>query len=161
MATVKPPPAIRIRGTLTLPNATTPEGKTRYVYQRTSQNLANAATNAEPRLQRRVWINTPRPETPSQLQHKQRFADAYAAWQALNSEDRQPYIKIARQRKISPVNAWISIYSRAHPLPPAATINSAQQLTENGPTALSPQQYSPSLSPAPPTYTRLAKWRQT
>lgn len=85
-----------LRGGLTMPDPVTGL-PVKYVYQRTSAKLANAATEQHPRLQLRREPGGRKGNTTRQQQQRAALTDASRQWALLSPGERKQYEQEARR----------------------------------------------------------------
>jgi hypothetical protein len=67
-------------------------------------------------LQIKDWVLQYDPKTALKQAHRQRFADAVASWHQASDTERKIAIPLAKKRRITTFNAWISLWNKAHPI---------------------------------------------
>lgn len=81
-----------------------------WVYQRTHKKKGNLGTRGQYGLQIRRRVIPVDPQTMEQLKRRFKFADAVAAWQALDETTKQQWRRAARSTKRSGYAHFLSAY---------------------------------------------------
>ncbi len=78
------------------------------VYQRVKPGLGNVASDPSMTLQVRRHVPTNTSNTPAQQARRARFANAVAAWHALDTATKQDYNQRANRQRVTGYNLFIS-----------------------------------------------------
>ena len=89
----------------------------RYVYQRTTPQLANVRSAQHPRLQLRREPGGRKGNTPQQQGQRAAFAEAVQAWQAMTEAERNQWKQDAKrmQARMTGYHFFLSRFMREHP----------------------------------------------
>lgn len=93
------------------------EGFQRITYQRVLKGMGNIPLPSSDRydLSRYAYRNPGNPKTPAQIYRQTLMAQAHAAWQGFNDQQRQEWKERGKARGLPGYHTWISYYLRTAP----------------------------------------------